>query len=290
MSRLDGGGEGSPEALVSPGAPTVDEPSWSVLARALAPERRRAGLVLVAVTLAAVSEAVGVGLVVPLIAIVLEVGDIRGASGAVARVQDVLAAVAPGGGLLLPVCILIAVVYLLKMGLTILASYLSHSFVLKMRARWMGDMLEGYLWWNYKSLLLWDRGELINNVTNETISAQKAVKFALGYVSRLLVAGAIYVMMLLVNWQITLALSVLGGSIAGLFWGASQRYSLAVGRRSLHLNQTLASKAEESLRAIREVKVFGLERRIVASWRTSMRDCSCSSVCWSRSPIRPASC
>jgi ABC-type bacteriocin/lantibiotic exporter with double-glycine peptidase domain len=255
------------EAPSDSGDLDVAEPTWTVLRHALAPVRRRAALVLGVITAAAVLEAVGVGLIVPLIAIVLDVDDVRGVGSGVAWVQGAIEQMLPGQSLLLAVCLLIAAVYLVKAALTVLSSYLSHSFQQRLQARWTGDMLEGYLWTDYRTLLLRDRGALINNVTHETISAQKAVKFALGYVSRLLVAATIYLMMLIVNWQITLILSVIGGSIACVFWAASQRYSLAVGRRSLVLNQTLTAKAEEALRALREVKVFALERQIVESLR-----------------------
>ena len=255
------------EAPSNSGDPDVAEPIWTILRHALAPVRRRAALVLGVMIAAAVSEAVGVGLIVPLIAIVLEVDDVRGAGSGVAWVQGAIEQAFPGQSLLLAVCLLIAVVYLVKAALTVLSSYLSNSFQQKLQARWRGDMLEGYLWTDYRTLVLRDRGALINNVTHQTISAQKAIKFALGYVSRLLVAATIYLMMLIVNWQITLALSVVGGSVAGVFWAASQRYSLAVGRRALLLDQTLAAQIEEALRALREVKVFALERQIVKSLR-----------------------
>ena len=267
MTRSTADSASPDEAPSNSGDLDVAEPIWTVLRHALAPVRRRAAVVLGVITAAAVMEALGVGLIVPLIAIVLGVDDVRGAGSGIAWVQGAIEQAFPGQSLLLAVCLLIAVVYLVKAALTVLSSYLSHSFYRKLQARWKGEMLEGYLWTDYRTLLLRDRGALINNVTNETNSAQKAIKFALGYVSRLLVAMAIYVMMLIVNWQITLALSVVGGSIAGVFWAAGQRYSLAVGRRTLLLDQTIAAKAEEALRALREVKVFALERQIVESLR-----------------------
>ena len=101
-------------------APAVEESTWSVIAVALAPERLRAALVVGAMTLAALSDAAGVGLIVPLMGAVIGVEDVPGTGKAVECVQSGLSTMFPGQGWLLPVGILIVVVYTLKTGLTVL--------------------------------------------------------------------------------------------------------------------------------------------------------------------------
>lgn len=260
------------EAAQGPSAPAVDEQTWSVIAVALAPVRLRAALVLVVMTLVAFSEAAGVGLIVPLMGAVIGVEDVPGTGQAVDWVQSVLSAMFPGQGLLLPVGILIAVVYTLKTGLTVLSSYLSISFFLTAQRKWMCDLLEHYLWAEYKNLRNQRRGSLINNVVYETTWAAKAIKFAFLFMSQLLFVVSMMVIMLVVNWQVTLILVTVAGLLAGILWAGSHRYSHGVGRDSLKLNQVISAQAEEGLRAIREVKMFGLETRTVNSLRERARE------------------
>jgi len=248
-------------------APAVEESTWSVIAVALAPERLRAALVVGAMTLAALSDAAGVGLIVPLMGAVIGVEDVPGTGKAVEWVQSGLSTMFPGQGLLLPVGILIVVVYTLKTGLTVLSSYLSISFFFSAQRKWMCELLEHYMWDDYKSVQSQRRGALINNVVYETTWAGKGIKFAFLFMSQLLLVISMMVIMLVVNWQVTLILVTVAGSLAGILWAGSHRYSLGVGRDSLKLNQVISAQVEENLRAIREVKMFGLETRIVSSFR-----------------------
>jgi len=268
VTASDIDGIASVKALSGPdGSSEIDGSVWSVVARVIAPVRAQAVLVLLVATLAAFTEAAGIGMIVPLMAALLGVGDIPDAGPSIGLVQGWLSELFPGQDIILTVCIALAVLYVLKTGLIILSSYLSHSFVQHLRARWAWQMLDGYMRRDYKQLLLESRGTLINNVSHETLSAMKALKFGFVYVSQLLVTVAIFVVMLLVNWQMTLALSVVGGLIGGSFWAVGHRFSLSTGREVLRRQQDLTSRGEEALRAAREVKVFGLEQRIVKAMR-----------------------
>lgn len=268
MTTSDIDGMASVEAPSGPdGSSEMDGSVWSVVARAIAPVRAQAILVLVVATLAAFTEAAGIGLIVPLMAALLGVGDIPDAGPSIGLVQGWLSELFPGQDIIVTVCIALAVLYVLKTGLVILSSYLQHSFVQQSQARWTWEMLDGYMRWDYKHLLLQSRGTLINNVSHEVWRASKALKFGFVYVSQVLVAISIYVVMLLVNWQMTLAISVVGGLIGGTVWAVGHRFSLSIGNEILRRQQDLTSRAEEALRAAREVKVFGLEQRIVKGAR-----------------------
>jgi len=216
-------------------------------------------------TLAAVSEAASIGLVIPLLGALIGEEDALGADRAVDWVNGTLSEMFPGQDLLLLIGILIAVVFTLKAALKILSSYLSISFLLVVEYRWIVQMLAQYLWTDYKTLSQQRRGALINNVVFETRQASKCIKFTLQYLSQLLVVCATFALMLVVNWQVTLALSAIAGLLTSLLWVSSHRYSRNVGRQSVNLNQGVGAQAEEGLRAVREVKMFGLETRIVNS-------------------------
>ena len=268
MTTSDIDGMASVEAPSGPGGSSeIDGSVWLVVARAIAPVRAQAILVLVVATLAAFTEAAGIGLIVPLMAALLGVGDIPDAGPSIGLVQGWLSELFPSQDIILTVCIALAVMYVLKTGLIILSNYLQHSFIQQSQARWAWGMLDRYMRWDYKHLLLQSRGTLINNASHEVWRASKALKYGLVLVTEVLVAVSIYVVMLLVNWQMTLTLSVVAGLIGGSFWAVSHRFSLSTGNEVLRRQQDITSRAEEALRAAREVKVFGLEQRIVKGTR-----------------------
>ena len=236
----------------------------SLLWMALRPFRLHATVLFLVMLFAASSEAMGLGMIIPLLAILL--GDEAGPRlgfGRLSELEKFVRSLFSQETLLPGIGGIVLVVYLLKAILVILRSYLSLRFVNMLRRHWMGGVLERYLFSDHSRVVSQEKGVMLNNLTNETTNAGKALHRALEYLSEVTVCLAIYAMMLLASWKITLLLTAGAVIVLILFWGVSQRYSLSVGRETILLNQALMARAQEALNALREVKAYGLEREIL---------------------------
>ena len=233
--------------------------------------RKQAAILFLVMLFAALSEALGIGMIIPLLTVLLGSAPAESVNSEVfSKFARFLTTIFSEKTLLFGIASIFIAVFFTKMVLVILRTFLSIQFVNLLRRHWMSGVLERYLFADYSYMMSQEKGVLLNNLTHEPTNAAKALHRFLDYSSELIVCFGIYAMMFIASWQITMVLT--GGAviILVLFWGVSQRYSLSVGRKTIMLNQSLMARAEESLNALREVKAFALEKDILRIFKRRM--------------------
>ena len=228
----------------------------------LGPFRRYVLLLFVIMLIAALFEAIGLGLIIPFLGIVLGEGAIAGSSNAILYFNDVLSRLVPRNLMLIGICAIILAVFLIKNVFVYLKSVLTVYLYNSLREYWSSGIMDKYIHAEYDYIISQKRGTLINNLINEPMLASKFIGQLADYLSRVIIALSIYGIMLLANWRVTLALSVIAGILLGFFWKMSTRFSTFVGEKRLKLNQEITAEGEQSLNGIRQVKLFSLENTV----------------------------
>jgi subfamily B ATP-binding cassette protein MsbA len=239
-------------------------PQASLLWKAVGPFKKRALFLLAVLLVTGFVEALGIGMIIPLLTIVLGDSDYLGnTSGLLTRFSVYLRSLLSQDRLLVGMIIVVLGLYLVKTVLVILRTFFMVQFSNLVRGYWMSGILERYLFADYSELVSQKRGVLLNNLANEPLNAHRAMRRIIVYLSELTAALGMYVVMLVASWKLTLGLTAAAFPIVALLWGLIHRYSLSVGRKTLHLNQWILGHAEESLNALREVKAYALERQML---------------------------
>ncbi len=237
-----------------------------LLVSTFGPYKKYAYLLLFIMIVAALSEAVGLGLIIPFLGIIL--GD----SAYIENIKifsyfnQFFTQIFPENQRLIGISIIIFTTFLIKNIFIYLSSVLSIHFKNSLRKYWSSKIMERYLNGEYDYIISQKRGTLINNLINEPMMASKFIGQFAEYILRIIVALSIYSVMLITNWQVTLSLTLAMGLILGFFWKASTRFSIETGKKRLILNQEIAAEGEQSLNGIRQVKLFSLEDNVNKSF------------------------
>jgi subfamily B ATP-binding cassette protein MsbA len=166
----------------------------------------------------------------------------------------------PGSSNLIAICIIILIVILIKNSLLYVKAVLSVYFQASLKKYWSARIMEKYINAEYDYIVTQKRGTLINNLINEPmIASSKFIGQLIEYVSKIVMSLGIYCIMFVVNWKITLSLSLLGMFFLFLFWKFTTALSVSIGKKRLALNQEITVEGEQSLNGIRQVKLFSLE-------------------------------
>ncbi len=212
-------------------------------------------ILFIVMIFAALSETVGLSLIVPGLNVIIE-GNLNEGIGKYLRPLLLLF---PREKALFAVIGLFLFLFITKSFLQILLSYLFHSFSWKLSERWYNGIMEHYLFGPYSFILNHKQGVLLNNLITEPSSAAQSIIRVLQLLSKLIISVFLYGLLWLTNWQVTAILSVVALFILLMTQGISRRYSESAGRRKISLLQKQNAVAAENIIAMRLVKTFSLE-------------------------------
>jgi subfamily B ATP-binding cassette protein MsbA len=237
-----------------------------ILVSTFGPYKKYALVLLFIMITAALCEAIGLGLIIPFLGIIL--GDVTYAENikVVSYFNKLFSQIVPEDQRLIGICVIIITIILLKNVFMYLSSVLSIHFYNSLRKYWSAKIMERYIQAEYDYIISQKRGTLINNLINEPMMASKFMAKFSEYTQRIVVALSIYAVMLIASWQVTLLLSLAVFLILGFFWRASTRFSITIGKKRLALNQEITAEGEQSLNGIRQVKLFSLESNVHQSF------------------------
>ena len=237
-----------------------------LLVSTFGPYKKNAVWLLIIMIFAALSEAIGLGLIIPFFGIILGDSTLTVNIKVVSYFNQFFAQIFPENQRLMGISIIIFTTFLFKNIFIYLRSVLSIHFNNSLRKFWSSKIMERYLQGEYDYIISQKRGTLINNLINEPMVASKFIGQFAEYILRIIVALSIYAVMLITNWQVTLLLTLAMVLILGVFWKASTRFSIETGKKRLILNQEIAAEGEQSLNGIRQVKLFSLEDNVNKSF------------------------
>ena len=87
----------------------------------------------------------------------------------------------------------------------ILRSYLGKRLEWRLRLSWVNRLFERYMYTTYSQLQDAKLGELVNDLFNETSRSARCVESMIGLASRVMMFGTLVVMLVFVDWRITIA-------------------------------------------------------------------------------------
>jgi ABC-type multidrug transport system fused ATPase/permease subunit len=230
--------------------------SPAFLWRLAAPLRTRAAVVLGLMVLDSALASIGIGLVLPVTGALL-LGDGEAASVAMLDVLDGYSY----RERVLWLGALILAVFALKAAVSFAHALLARDFAERMRCFWMEKIGERYLHGRFEEVAIRRQGAVVNDWFNEPGAAARFLLAYMGYLSALLLTGALLVVSLLVDWRVTLAFVAVGALAAlALSKGAYGRIARLSGTKLQH-NQALGAAISENVGQLREIKLLGLEGR-----------------------------
>ncbi len=237
-----------------------------LLVSVVGPYKKRVLLILCVIIIAGLFEAIGLGLIIPFIGIVLGDTEYTLNIKAISYFNQLFTQIVPENQRLLGISVFMVTIFLIKNIFIYLSSVLSVHFSNSIRIFWTTSILRRFLHADYDYLISQKRGTLINTLFGETQVASKFITKALDYIFRLIMVISIYSIMIFTYWRVTLLLTLGLLLILGTIWKTSTRFSLKSGERRLALIQKITSEGEQALNGIRQVKLFSLESDVLKSY------------------------
>src|SRR4030042_2456612 len=226
-------------------------------------------VLLIVMMAAALSESLGLGMVMPFLEIVIKKGG--GSDNSLKYLYPVFKYF-PEHYRLMIVIILLGLFMLLKNVLDILKIWLSFKFIFRYRELWMSKIMKKYMHAEYLSLISQKQGTLLNNLLPEPAIASKSLQQIIGFLSNCIQSVFLYGLIFFINWRITLIITITAAVVIFLTRKITYNYSLGVGRKRLALSQELNSIGAENINAIRQIKIFSLENQVSAKFSRKLND------------------
>jgi ABC-type multidrug transport system fused ATPase/permease subunit len=229
--------------------------------------RWSAALLFLIMIACSVSETIGLGLVMPF----LEIISTQNADHLrkVPYINSFLS-LFPANYALLAVGGLMVTLIMLKNILFVLGTGFSVIFVNRLRKIWTLSIMEKYMYAEYPFHVSQKQGILLNNLIREPNIAAKAIYNIIEFSSQLILFAFLYALVLLVNWKITLIMSLFGGVLIAFVINVSNKYSTSVGKQGLLLNQQTTAIGSESISGIRQIKIFSFEQNSFRQFKTKL--------------------
>ncbi len=142
-------------------------------------------------------------------------------------------------------------------------TYYTTIFITGLRRYWSSEIMKTYMYTKFPSLTRQKQGVLLNNMINEPSFASKALRDLIDFVAKIILSLSIIILLFAVSWRITIIVSIISIGIMLMVWQVTHKYSLAVGKKKIKLNQQISGIAAESISGIRQIKTFSMENLII---------------------------
>ena len=205
----------------------------------------------------AVLETIGIGLIMPFIAVITDPAIID-RNVWLRAAKDLFRTTKPTDFLIL-MSVGLVIFYILKNICLGLSTYLQLRFVFSKRSALGERLLRSYIFRPYVFHLEHNTAELLRNISVETIRVFNFVQSFLKMCSEACVFSCIIAMLLWVNPVIVLITVGVLGIISGLFYKSVSTYLKALGHKVQTSQRYVNQAILEGLGAIKEIKVAGCE-------------------------------
>jgi ATP-binding cassette, subfamily B, bacterial MsbA len=222
-----------------------------------------ATFVLFVLLVASLAEGIGFSLVIPLVEVVSSTSGARSNFGALGGFLHAIVDRFPEPYRLAGVLALLVTVFLVKSLTLVLATGLIRYFVNTLRLEWASAAFRAHLEAPYARVVEMPQGVVAQNIAGEPDMAAKGVLVLVEGLARLIQICALFTVLCLVNWKLTLAITLVAAAVLAATWGRSGRFSVGSGRFRKRIRQEVAELVTESVLALRTVKLLDLieERR-----------------------------
>lgn len=218
-------------------------------------QKKTAIIVCTVILLSAIFESIGVSMILPIMQVILDGSP----QGKLALVFNPLLNTLPKYYILPVLCSVFVFFLGLKFISGLIKVYITKRFSWKLWHNWLEKIFKRYMHSEYRFILNHKQGILLNDLTNEPLRGAICLSQLTEYVARLVLLVALYIPLLLTQWQATIFMSaVLGFMLLGTH-KLSNKYAQKVGKQRLSLKQNISGWGSEAISGIRQVKAFGLE-------------------------------
>jgi len=218
----------------------------------------------------AVLETIGIGLIMPFIAVITDPAIID-RNVWLRAAKDLFRTTKPTDFLIL-MSVGLVIFYILKNICLGLSTYLQLRFVFSKRSALGERLLRSYIFRPYVFHLEHNTAELLRNISVETIRVFNFVQSFLKMCSEACVFSCIIAMLLWVNPVIVLITVGVLGIISGLFYKSVSTYLKALGHKVQTSQRYVNQAILEGLGAIKEIKVAGCETYFPGAYYRNMMD------------------
>lgn len=232
--------------------------------------RAQFAVLFVLMLVTAILETIGIGLIMPFIAIITD-PSIIDHNMWLRSAKHIFGIVKPSD-FLLYMGVALVLFYIVKNICLGLSSYLQLRFIFSKRAALGERLLRSYLFRPYVFHLEHNTSELLRNISVETIRVFNFVQSFLKMCSEGCIFACIIAMLLWVNPVIVLFTVGVLGITSGLFYKSVSSYLKSLGQKVQTSQKYVNQAILEGLGAIKEIKVAGCETYFPGSYYRNMMD------------------
>ncbi|WP_028313383.1 ABC transporter ATP-binding protein [Desulfatibacillum aliphaticivorans] len=229
--------------------------------------RKMGVFILVVMVLAAFTEALGLGMVLPVLSHLMTP---EAPQSGFLSFFDTLAAPFPEQYRASVPLFFLLIAFWLKNALAAALRGMNAHFTFKLREIWSAKLLFRYLRQDYAQVLETKQGILLQNAVTEPLRVAKSFIILINLVAKLILGLAIAAVLLKVDWKVTLIMSAAALTAFGLINKVLYAYSLRFGKMRLRIDQEAAFIGVEALGSIKEVKALGMEGYYRALLKTQL--------------------
>jgi ABC-type multidrug transport system fused ATPase/permease subunit len=239
-----------------------------ILSAILGPYKKRTYFLIVLMILIAILETFSIGMMLPLVGAIINSETYYGQSDSINHFIELFISIFPSNqSKLLSITILFLFVIILKNLFIYFNSLAQQHYLLILRKYWSTNVFSKYIKANYTYLMLQKRGSMINNIFNETMVASKFMSNIITIISKITIVIFLIIFMLFIDWKIT-AITCLTVILFGfIFSYFTNNQAKVVGQKRQLIMQKITAHSEHSLNAIRQVKLFNLENKVVDDFK-----------------------
>jgi subfamily B ATP-binding cassette protein MsbA len=227
-------------------------------------------LIIITVLLAFL-EVVGVGMILPLMEIIVDPDNAY--TGFTKYFMPVLQHIDKDYWVL-SILGLLLFFTLLKGLLAIFQAGYSELYSRRYHKQWIRTLMKKNMYAEYSFIISQKQGNIINSLMTEPNKASGVLRNLLQLFSIIVLSLFFYAFLMIINWQVTLIITILVLGIE-LLTKKLYAYIKNAGERRLDLQRNAISLLSENIACIRQVKVFSLEnktyQRFIKKWDSIIR-------------------
>ncbi len=241
----------------------------NILSQLIEGYKRHALLLFIVMLLTAGAEALGLSLLLPLLSGLI---DQEAEFGKIFEYLDFIFGSIPSEYKMIVLLAILVIAFLLKNALLVTNKGMNAHFVMRLREQWSYKILSSYLNAKYQNIMNQKQGIMFHNAAVEPFRVSKSIIDLLNLLSKMIMALAIFVMLIMVNWKVSLVAALFGGLIYLLIKNMTFDYSLRFGKKRLDIQQNVSSISSESVGAIKEIKMLGAGQKYLSALMGKLRE------------------
>ncbi len=232
---------------------------WKIkkLRRLIGSAMLRINLALFLMILNSAANAISLGLLIPLFQYLL--GEQNDSIEQISFVGEWLSVIEPKNRLAVIMIGFMCVMFL-KSILMITTVGINHNLAHHLWVHWADVAGRSILFGSYRDFVKSKPGELVHNYLREPFQASRGILALLEIATSIILGVAVYAVMLLVNWKLTITFTALSGFIYLLIKKRSETYSKNVGKERQKLTQDVTAHMTESISLFKIARSFSLEK------------------------------